>query len=192
MRIISGSMRGRRISAPAGTATRPTTDRVRESLFSSLSSIAGPDLGGGPVLDPFAGSGALGFEALSRGAGPVTFIEQNRKAQTVIRSNIETLGCSARACLRLGDAFTLAKRGLTGGPFALILLDPPYTLDAAEVGGILRRLAEGGAVALGAVVSWEHAVDVEPVWPEGFSVVNRKRYGTTAVDIAVYGDEEGS
>jgi 16S rRNA (guanine966-N2)-methyltransferase len=192
MRIIAGSMRGRRLSAPPGTGTRPTTDRVRESLFSSLASIAGPDLGGGPVLDAFAGSGALGLEAVSRGAGPVVLVEKDRRAQATIRSNIESLGCGQRAALRAGDAFTLAKRGMSGGPFALILLDPPYTLDAAKVGGLVRDLAEGGAVARGAIVSWEHAADAQPMWPSGFSVVSRKRYGTTGIDIAVYGDEEGS
>ncbi|TLM89278.1 MAG: 16S rRNA (guanine(966)-N(2))-methyltransferase RsmD, partial [Actinobacteria bacterium] len=74
MRIVAGAYRGRRIEAPPGTGTRPTTDRVREALFSALVSVAGPDLGGGAVLDAFGGSGALGLEALSRGAGPVTFV----------------------------------------------------------------------------------------------------------------------
>src|SRR5512133_1370713 len=103
MRIIGGSMRGRQITAPKGTSTRPTTDRVRESLFSALPSLSGADLGGGPVLDAFAGSGALGFEALSRGAGPVTFVERDRQALSTLTSNAERLGVARQGKIVAGN-----------------------------------------------------------------------------------------
>lgn len=191
MRIIAGTLRGRRISAPKGRGTRPTTDRVRESLFSVLTSLSGPDLGGGPTLDAFAGSGALGIEAISRGAGPVTFVERDRAAVSALRSNLDALGLHIEAKLRPADVFTLAKRGV-GGPFALILLDPPYTLDAAQVHALLSDLTNTGALKSGALVSWEHGVDGDIGWPAGFESVAEKRYGTTGISVARYTEGRGS
>lgn len=186
MRIIAGAHRGRRLVAPKGSTTRPTTDRVREAVFSALSSIVGPDLGGGAVLDAFAGSGALGLEAASRGAGPVIFVEQDRSALAALRANVATLALDS-ARIVTGDVFVQAGLRLPGAPFALILLDPPYKLDTARVGALLAQLAGEGALRAGALVYWEHATDVEPVWPEGFAVVRSKRYGTIGADIAVWG-----
>lgn len=183
MRIVAGELRGRRIAAPRGETTRPTTDRVRESLFSTLTSLAGPDLGGGPTLDAFAGSGALGLEALSRGAGPVTFVERDRGALSALRDNVASLGVGDRTTVRQGDAFSLAGRR-ADSRFALILLDPPYTLDPVLTRGLLDALARSGSVADGALVSWEHAADDEPEWPTGYEPVVAKRYGTSAIDIA--------
>jgi len=186
MRIIGGSLRGRRIVAPKGTKTRPTTDRVRESLFSALTSLCGSDLGGGPVLDAFAGSGALGFEALSRGAGPATFVENDRHALAALKSNAENLGVSDRCRFVSGDAFALARRGALVGRFALLLLDRPYTLDPATVTDLVRALVAGGSVADGCALTWEHGAGTSVSMPDGFRLVQRKKYGTTEIEFALY------
>jgi 16S rRNA (guanine966-N2)-methyltransferase len=193
MRIVAGEFRGRRIDAPKGEGTRPTTDRVREALFSALASIAGPDLGGGAALDAFAGSGALGLEALSRGCERVTFVEQDRAAQRVISANIASLGVGARARVVPGDVLALARRGsLSGGPFALLLLDPPYRLVADEVTRLLAELAAKDLLADGALIVYEHSTGAGIEWPEGFSACTHKRYGTTEVDIATFERGTGS
>lgn len=190
MRIVGGTHRGRTIAAPKGSTTRPTTDRVREALMSSLGSRL-DGFYGAVVLDAFAGSGALGLEALSRGAARVTFVERDRNALAALRANITSLGVDSDATVVVGDVFPLAAAGVRGGPFTLILLDPPYTLDQTTVSGLLRRLAKTGSVAPGAVVSLEHAADQKVEWPEGFEPVSAKRYGTVAIDVAVYDEGEG-
>jgi len=186
MRIIAGEFKGRRITPPPGTTARPTTDRVREAVFSSLTSAAGPALGGGAALDLFAGSGALGFEALSRGATAVTFVEKDARVLRALRHNASALGVTQRSRIIAGDAFSLAGRGVLGGPFSLILLDPPYTLDQTAVTRALQGLAESGAVGDGCLVMWEHATGVALAWPDGFVPVTEKRYGSTSVEIARY------
>lgn len=187
MRIVSGEFRGRRIDAPKGDKTRPTTDRVREAVFSAISSIAGPDLGGGSVLDAFAGSGALGLEAVSRGCSSATFVERDRGALNTLKRNIETLGVTARTRVVVGDSFALARgAALPGAPFALLLLDPPYRLETAEVGGLIGALASRDLLEDGCVVVWERASEAEAQWPHGFSAVKVKRYGTTSVEIGIY------
>lgn len=190
VRIVGGRFRGRPIAAPKGITTRPTTDRVREALMSVLASRLG-GFEGAVVLDAFAGSGALGLETLSRGADRVTFVERDRNALRALRDNIAALGVERDSVVHTGDTFALAKRGVPGCPFTLILLDPPYTLDQTEVAGFLGGLTEAGAVAPGAVVSLEHAADVTVVWPKGFEPVSTKRYGSTAIDIAVHDEGEG-
>ena len=186
MRIVAGEFGGRRLAAPAGTDTRPTTDRVRESLFSALSSQLGSDLGGGAVLDAFAGSGALGLEAISRGAVRATLVERERRALKALRDNVAALGAQARARVVEGDALSLGRRGaLPGGPFALILLDPPYRLDAAEVTAFVSALSRHDLLEEGAVVVYEHSSDIEPAWPDGFALTDRRRYGTTVIDVAI-------
>lgn len=192
MRIVAGRFRGRLLSAPKGTETRPTTDRVREALMSSLASLLGPDLGGGRALDAFAGSGALGLEALSRGVERVTFVEKHRGALSALGDNVAALGVNGECRIVAGDAFSLAARGALAGPFALILLDPPYRLDQSEVAGLLASLASQGAVSDEAHVVWEHAAGTPAPWPEGFSPVVTKTYGDTAVEIAVYEEGEGN
>lgn len=188
MRIVSGAFRGRRLKAPAGQATRPTGDRVREAVFSAIASIAGSDLGGGCVLDPFAGSGALGLEALSRGVGHAVFAEKDRSALAALRENISSLGVESRADVVVGDVFALARRGaLPCGPYSLLLLDPPYRLDAARLASLLADLRENGQLERGAILVWEHATGYVPIWPDGFVEHARKRYGSTEVDIAVLG-----
>lgn len=193
MRIIAGRLRGRKFTAPAGEGTRPTSDRVRESLFSSLSSLLGPDLGGGTVLDAFAGSGALGLEALSRGCSRAVLVEADRRALQTLRANVDTLGLEADARIVAGDTFSLAKSGsLPHGPFALILLDPPYRLPSTEIVAIVSALGGHDLLEDGAAIVFEHATRVDVEWPDEFELHTRKRYGTTEIDIVVYERGDGS
>lgn len=129
MRIIAGEWRGRRLAAPKGDATRPTSDRARETLFAMLTSRLG-DFEGLKVADLFAGSGALGLEALSRGAAHCLFVEQERAALDVIRANIAALGAGARARVEAGSVMQLRA---ANSPLDLILADPPYQSGAGEV-----------------------------------------------------------
>jgi len=138
------------------------------------------------VLDPFAGSGALGLEALSRGAKPVTFIELDRRALSALTANVESLDAEDDCRLMRGDAFSLAKRGIAGGPFTLLLLDPPYTLDQSAVTEFLDRLADAGDLARPCLVAWEHSADTKPVWPSRFRALAEKRYGATKVGLAIF------
>ncbi|WP_395369922.1 16S rRNA (guanine(966)-N(2))-methyltransferase RsmD [Komagataeibacter diospyri] len=131
MRIIAGECRGRTLHAPLGQATRPTADRVRQALFDTLAHApwAGTDrLRGARVLDGFAGTGALGLEALSRGAASAVFIEQNRAALRSLRENVTTCGMGDRATIRAMDMLRLPPRGVAG-PVDLVFLDPPYNQD---------------------------------------------------------------
>lgn len=189
MRIVAGTMRGRRIEAPKGETTRPTTDRVREALFSSLAARSGEGLGGRRVLDLFAGSGALGLEALSRGCAHATFVEKDRAALTILKRNIDTLGVTRESTVLSGDSFALAKRPPTGGPFGLLLLDPPYRIPSAEVRQAISDLAAAKALTADALVMWEHGTGTDAEWPDGFSEVTSKRYGDTTVSIAVWEGE---
>jgi 16S rRNA (guanine966-N2)-methyltransferase len=193
MRIVAGEFRGRKLAAPKGEETRPTTDRVREALFSSLVAHSAPNLGGGSALDAFAGSGALGFEALSRGLTHVTFIERDRAALSVLRANAECLGVGRSVSIVSGDAQLLAVRGaIPGSPFALLLLDPPYRLDAGEVGEFVRSLVARDLLEDGALIVYEHARGAVARWSGDVSLIATKRYGSTEVDIAVYERGAGS
>lgn len=190
MRIIGGRFAGRRIAAPAGSSTRPTTDRVRESLMSAIISRMGDDMESAVVLDPFAGSGALGLEALSRGAARATFVERDRKSFSVLRDNVRTLGVTEAARLVLGDASSLLNGIVTSGPYSLILLDPPYTLDPTVVDRLLCGLLAAGAIDPDALITWEHSSSVGVTWPSGFEPVASKRYGSTSIDFAVVAEGE--
>ncbi len=179
MRIVAGTHRGRRIAAPAGTATRPTADRVREALFSILGPIEGVD-----VLDLFAGSGALGLEALSRGAASATLVERARPALACIRANVATLGVDDRARVVAGDwRAALAAERAAGRVFGLCLCDPPYSLTdrvVAQLGALLEPLV----VAPGIVVI-EHSAARPPPEPSGLEIVSRtdRTYGDTALSV---------
>ena len=143
MRVIAGSHRGRRLVAPPGRGTRPTSDRVREAVFSSV----GERVPGARVLDLFAGSGAMGIEALSRGATAVTFVEHDRRAVAVIERNLDALGLApgpGGGVLRVGSrAFCGAP---AGGPFTLVLADPPYAVSLGEVLELLTALQQAAAL----------------------------------------------
>lgn len=166
-RIIAGAHRGRRLRVPAGTGTRPTADRAREGLFSSLQSLL--DLDGAAVLDLYAGSGALGLEALSRGADRATLVENAPAALVALRANVEELGLAATVV----DAD--AGRYLAGpvSPYDLVLVDPPYELDVDPVLADLRPwVTEGGVL-----VVERRTRGPAPGVPEGFVAERDRRYG---------------
>jgi 16S rRNA (guanine966-N2)-methyltransferase len=127
MRIVGGSLGGRVVRAPAGAATRPTSEKVREAVFA----ILGPLEPGDHVLDLFAGSGAVGIEALSRGAAHATFVDSAKAALGVVRANLAELGVADRATVVAGDAIATAARHRPGRPWRLVFVDPPYRSDLA-------------------------------------------------------------
>ena len=188
MRVVAGELGGRVLSAPSDKTTRPTTDRVRESMFSSLYSRLG-GFEGHVALDAFAGSGALGIEALSRGAERCLFFERDAAARGVLEGNLATLGLKPpRACVRGQDVLeAAAARAADFGTFDLVLLDPPYALDAHEVAGLLEHLADAGCLMPGAVIAYEHAhansAEVAGVFGESerFGITGQKKYGKIGV-----------
>jgi 16S rRNA (guanine966-N2)-methyltransferase len=190
MRIVAGQWKGRNLVAPQGRDTRPTSDRVREALFSSLTARLGTDLGGAVVLDLFAGTGALGLEALSRGASRAVLVEHDRGALKAIADNVAALGAtddvSVIAADALGPALTRAGRL---GPFSLLFCDPPYRIVQARVAAALARLGRAGSIEFGAALVWEHAAGSRPPIPDGFARESDYRYGDTAVTLLRYYEE---
>lgn len=165
----------------SGLGTRPTTDRVREALFNLLS--ARIDFSGLQVLDLYAGSGALGLEALSRGAASALFVESDAKAAKVITRNIAALGV-AGASVRRGVVSAVLAAG-AAGPVDLVLADPPYEVDDAAIGEVLAALAAAGWTRPGTVVVLERsAAGPEVGWPQGWSRWRPRRYGDTRIEIA--------
>lgn len=182
MRIVAGRFRGRPLAAPRDYGTRPTSDRVRESIFNILEhGIAGFTLTGIRVLDLFAGTGALGLEALSRGAAFCLFVEQEAAARGLIRRNIEELGVGGITKLFRRDAADLGPPGNRGG-FGLVFLDPPYGKGLAE--RALASAARGGWLADGAVAVIEDSRRASPVPPNGFAVLQQRTWGDTSVLFA--------
>jgi 16S rRNA (guanine966-N2)-methyltransferase len=182
-RIIAGTLGGRRLSTPRSDATRPTTDRVREAVFSRIESLL--DLAGARVLDLYAGSGALGLEALSRGAGEVLLVESDRRTARLIQANIADLGVSGSARVRAESVDRVLDSGPDGPPFDLVLLDPPYPLSEDEVTGNLQRLVQHGWLAPEALVLVERSTrSPQPTLPPGLSALKGRRYGETAVHYA--------
>jgi 16S rRNA (guanine966-N2)-methyltransferase len=167
VRIVAGTARGRRIEAPRGIDTRPTTDRVREALFNALASMDAIE--NAAMIDLFAGTGALGLEALSRGARHVTFVERDRPTMEVVRRNVEALGFGDRADLVIADALEHLTRAEA---VDVLLCDPPYTFD---------RWTELLASAPASLVVIESDREVPP--PPGWEMTRQKRYGTTVVTI---------
>ena len=173
MRVVSGDLGGRKLVTPDGGDTRPTSDRVREAMFNSLFSLDAIE--GARVLDAFAGSGALGIEALSRGALHATFVETGRDALAALRENLETLQLGAQGRVAPGDALAHLERiAAEGEVYDLVLLDPPYGFDQWD-----ELLA---AVPVGARVVIES--DREVIVPDSWEVHRRKRYGGTVVTLA--------
>jgi 16S rRNA (guanine966-N2)-methyltransferase len=174
-RIISGVARGRRIETPKGNGTRPTSDRVREALFGSLD--ARGVLDGAVVLDLYAGSGALGLEAASRGAEQVVLVDNAREAVAVARRNAAAL---ALAGVRVVQAPVLRYLAGPDVPAAdLVLLDPPYALDEEALGTVLRAVDAVAPEAL--VVVERDGRSPEPAWPQGWEPEGARRYGDTAL-----------
>ncbi|MCK8670588.1 16S rRNA (guanine(966)-N(2))-methyltransferase RsmD [Rhodococcus sp. HM1] len=185
-RIVAGRAGGRRLKVPP-RGTRPTSERVREALFSSLD--ARMDLDGAAVLDLYAGSGALGLEALSRGAAHVLLVESDAKAAAVVRQNIAEVGLPG-AVLRAAPVSTV----LAGTPdrvYDLVLADPPYAIDEDAVSRVLTALVDGGWVGDGSVVVLERSSrSPETVWPEALEAGRVRKYGETRIEVATcYGSE---
>src|SRR6187200_109983 len=143
-RIIGGRVGGRRIATPRGVSTRPTSDRVREALFSAIEAWCG-SLSGLRFLDLYAGSGAVGLEARSRGAGVVTLVEQDRRTAGLIRDNVSALGFSGVEVVASAVATVVGRPALA--PYDVVFLDPPYPMETAEVTDVLDRAARNGWVA---------------------------------------------
>jgi 16S rRNA (guanine966-N2)-methyltransferase len=169
MRVVAGTARGRRLQAPAGRDVRPTSDRVREAVFNALGSLGAVE--GATVLDLFAGSGALGIEALSRGAAAATFVDDDPRALAAVRANLAATGLEALASVVRSDALGF----LDGepGPFDVALCDPPYRFD---------RWDELWAALPTALVVAESDREVAP--PEPWEVLRVRRYGSTVVTFA--------
>jgi len=176
MRIVAGQFKGRPIAAPKTEATRPTSDRARESLFNRIAHAAwAPDLDGARVIDLFAGSGALGLEALSRGAAYCLFVENAHAACGVIRKNIDALGLAGAARLHRRSAVELGPRpDLVAAPFDLAFLDPPYHKNL--VAPCLAALVAGDWLADDALIVVETAVDESPAFA-GFELVSERKSG---------------
>jgi len=180
VRVIAGDARGRRLAVPDGRDTRPTGDRAREGLFATIGSIACP-LAGARVLDLYAGSGAVGLEALSRGAGHVLLVESAARAARVIRENIKAIGLPGAAVAAGRVERVLARgpdRGAAGARYDIVFADPPYALAGEEVSRMLWLLADRGWLAPGALVIVERATRSGPVrWPKEFAAERARRYG---------------
>jgi 16S rRNA (guanine966-N2)-methyltransferase len=175
-RVIAGEAGGRRLAVPVGRDTRPTSDRAREGLFATIASMAGP-LDGARVLDLYAGSGAVGLEALSRGAGHVLLVESGARAGRVIRANVQAIGLPGAEVITDRVERVLA-RGPAQDPYDVVFADPPYAQPDAEVTGMLTELAGQGWLAAGALVIVERATRSGPVsWPAGFTAERARRYG---------------
>lgn len=178
-RIIGGSVGGRRITAPSGQHTRPTTDRVREALFSSIEAWCG-SLQGLRFLDLYAGSGAVGLEARSRGAGVVTLVESDRRTCRLIAQNAQALGLLKVdvVCAPVADLLTAPP----AAPYDVAFLDPPYPLSEEDVAGVLLALSARGWLVPGAMLVVERSSrSPEPTWPQGVEVERSRRYGETTL-----------
>jgi 16S rRNA (guanine966-N2)-methyltransferase len=176
-RIIAGAARGRRLAVPKGTVTRPTSDRAREGLFATVTAILG-SLSGTAVLDLYAGSGAAGLEALSRGAARVVLVEADARAAQVIRANLAAVGLPGGRVV-CGKVQPFLDRGpVAGGAFDLVVADPPYAAPVSEVTAMLTVLASRSWLAPGALVAVERATRAGPLpWPAGYVPDRSRRYG---------------
>jgi 16S rRNA (guanine966-N2)-methyltransferase len=179
-RIVAGTLGGRRLAAPPGAGTRPTSDRVREALFNTVQTAV--DLDGTRVADLYAGSGAVGLEALSRGADHVLLVESDARAARVLRQNIAALAAAPAARLVTGRVATVLAAGPTDGRYDLVFADPPYAVTGAEVGAMLTALVEADWLAPEALVVVERSSRTGPVdWVEGITADRSRRYGETTL-----------
>jgi 16S rRNA (guanine966-N2)-methyltransferase len=189
MRIVGGRLGGRVLRAPASRTIRPTSERLRESIFDILAHRYPDLLEGARVVDLFAGSGALGFEALSRGASFALFVDDGAEARALLRGNVEAFGLGGVTRIWRADAAKLGKAP-AGAPFALAFLDPPYGKGLAAPA--LAALAAGGWLADGALCVVEEAAKAEVAAPAGFGVEDERTYGDTKVMFLRRGASAGS
>jgi 16S rRNA (guanine966-N2)-methyltransferase len=186
-RIIGGSVGGRRLATPKGQATRPTSDRVREALFSAIEAWCG-SLDGLRFLDLYAGSGAVGLEARSRGAGVVTLVEHDKRTAALISQNARTLGLDRVEVHGASVSATLARHPVA--PYDVVFADPPYPLPNADVEANLADLVANGWLSPDALVIVERAArGPHPVWPDGIEASRDRRYGET---LLRYGHAEST
>lgn len=182
MRIVAGKLRGRALATPEDGAIRPTSDRVREAVFNILAhGIDGFAIEGVRVLDLFAGTGALGIEALSRGAAFVLLVEEDATARGLVRQNVEAFGLTGQTRIYRRDATRLGP-ALPRERFGLVLADPPYGKGLGEAA--LASAAAGGWLESGAIAVLEERADVTIAWPEGFEPLDDRTWGDTAVHFA--------
>jgi 16S rRNA (guanine966-N2)-methyltransferase len=172
-RIVAGSAGGRRLAVPAGDGTRPTSDRAREALFATLSGLV--DLDGARVLDLYAGSGAVGLEAVSRGAVHALLVDADTRAAAVARDNAAALGLADRVTVRRDRV----ERVLAGEPepYQLVFADPPYALADEQLAGVLRRLTEGWLAPRAVVAVERSSRGAGPSWPDRVEGLKQRRYG---------------
>lgn len=179
-RIIAGTAGGRRLRTPRGELTRPTSDRVREALFSALESTLG-SLDGLRFLDLYAGSGAVGLEALSRGAASAVLVEQDRRTAALVRDNARDIGFGDRAVV-VGSAVARFLADAPATAYDVVFLDPPYGLSRSAVEADLALLADRGWLADDAVVVVERSGrDAALTWPDGLAEERLRKYGETAL-----------
>jgi 16S rRNA (guanine966-N2)-methyltransferase len=176
MRIVGGQYRGRPLATPRGDHIRPTSDRLRESLFNILAHGHGDPVTGARVLDLFAGTGALGLEAMSRGAAFALFVDEGAEARALIRENVATLGLGGTTKIFRRDAVKLGAAHPIE-PFSLAFLDPPYGRGLA--GPALLSARSGGWLARDALIVVEEAADAAFAAPEDFTEIERRRYDDT-------------
>lgn len=176
-RVIAGRAGGRRLAVPPGNGTRPTSDRAREGLFSTWQSLLGGPLDGERVLDLYAGSGAVGLEALSRGAGHILLVEADARAVRTVRDNVGALGLPG-AEVRAGKAEQIIHTAAPQQPYDIVFLDPPYAVTDDDLREILLTLRSRGWLATGALVTVERSTrGGEFRWPDGFDAIRARRYG---------------
>jgi 16S rRNA (guanine966-N2)-methyltransferase len=189
LRIVSGEFRGKALVAPKGEATRPTSDRARQAIFNILEHAPwSRGLRDVRVIDLFSGSGALGFEALSRGAAFCLFVETDEAARGAIRENVDAMGLFGRTRVHRRDATQLGVRpGADGPAFDLAFLDPPYAKGLGEVA--LAKLAEGGWLAPDATVVFERGADEPPFEAPGYALLDARDYGAARVSFLRWSGE---
>lgn len=185
MRIIGGKFSGRKIIAPKGMTARPTADRTRESLFNILNAREDIEFDGTRIIDLFAGSGALGLEAMSRGGAFCLFVETDASARGAIRDNVEALGLFGQTRIHRRSATSLGpKPANDGAPFNLAFLDPPYGKSLAAPA--MQELIDGGWLAPGAVIIVEQGKDEPPVTVSDLKEIDRRTYGAAQIGLFAY------
>lgn len=180
MRIVGGRLKGRALHGPATHDIRPTSDRLRETIFNILAHAYGDPVAGASVIDVFAGTGAMGLEAISRGARRALFVDDGTKARALIRANVDALGLGGATKIFRRDARKLGTAP-AGDRFTLAFLDPPYGKQLAEPA--LIALRDGLWLAPGALVVVEEAADVTIAVPVGFTVLEQRAYGDTQIIV---------